>query len=77
MYRIPIIYPLDPQKLNKKEGPSEEASIPLRRRKEIIIASKAMERPGGKGKEGKSGTGSDLLGKVHERSPEGPEKECK
>ena len=33
-----MIHRLDPQKFNKKDGPSEEASIPLRRGKEIILA---------------------------------------
>jgi hypothetical protein len=29
-----MINPTDPMKLNKKEGPSEDASIPLRRREQ-------------------------------------------
>jgi hypothetical protein len=43
-YSIPMIQLIDCVKLNKKEGPSEDASIPLRREKKRIM--------GGKGKEG-------------------------
>ena len=31
------MYPTEPEKLNKKEGPSEDASIPLRRGNKIIM----------------------------------------
>jgi hypothetical protein len=44
MYRTPRIKHIDYKKFNKKEGPSNDASIPLRRGKKIIT--------GGRGREG-------------------------
>ena len=42
---IPMIYPTDHKKFNKKEGPSEDASILLRTLNKIIIGRKGRERP--------------------------------
>ena len=36
-YRILMIQPTDHKKCNKQKGPSEDASIPLRMGKEIIM----------------------------------------
>jgi hypothetical protein len=42
-----VICLTDPEKLNKKEGPSEDASIILLRRgNKIIMGGKRRERPG-------------------------------
>jgi hypothetical protein len=38
-----MIHPTDPKKLNNKEGPSEDASIPLRRGNKIIIGGREKE----------------------------------
>jgi hypothetical protein len=35
--RIPVIQLIDHMKLNKKEGPSVDASIPIRRGNKIIM----------------------------------------
>ena len=43
-YRMPMIFPTNPKKLNKKEGQSKYALIILRRRNETVI--------GGRGREG-------------------------
>jgi hypothetical protein len=39
-----MVYPTDPKKLDKKEGPSEDASIPLRRRNKITMGGRGKER---------------------------------
>ena len=36
-YRLLLIYPTDPKKLNKKEGPSKDASIPLKKGNKIFM----------------------------------------
>jgi hypothetical protein len=51
MYRIPIIQSTE-FKVNKLKGPSENASIPLGRRKKAIIGGRG--RKGGRG-EGEHG----------------------
>jgi hypothetical protein len=33
-FRMPMIHSIDHMMLNKKEGPSEDVSVPLRRKKE-------------------------------------------
>jgi hypothetical protein len=50
-YRIPMIHPTDTKKLNKKEGSSEDASIPLRKENKIIIRVRKGEESGGRGME--------------------------
>ena len=58
-YKIPMIQPTDPKKFNKKEGPSENASIPLRRRNAIIRKADRRRDLGGRVEgERKRGTGS-------------------
>ena len=44
--RIPTIQLTDHMKLNKKEGQSVDASIPLRRRNRIIMRGRGREGPG-------------------------------
>ena len=64
-------------KFNEKEGPSEDASIPLRRRNKIIIV--------GRGKEGtrwERAGGGEKVSRIRywrrqKRSPEGLENEWK
>ena len=46
MYRTPRIKHIDYKKFNKKEGPSNDASIPLRRGNKIIMGGRGRERPG-------------------------------
>ena len=46
MYRIPMIQPKDPKKFNKKEEPSEDALIPLRRGNKMTIGGRGKEGPG-------------------------------
>jgi hypothetical protein len=43
---MPKIYPTDPKKLNKKEGPSKDASIPPGRGNKIIMGGRGREGPG-------------------------------
>ena len=43
-----MIYLTDPKKLNEKEGPSEDASIPLRRENKIIMEGRRREGLGWK-----------------------------
>jgi hypothetical protein len=53
-HRMHRIQPIDPKTFNKKEGPSEDVSIPLRRGNKIIMGSREREEPGWKrGAEGK------------------------
>ena len=53
----------DPKKLNKKEGPSEDASIPLRRGNKIIMGGRGREGPGWeRGQGGKGGPESGIGG---------------
>jgi hypothetical protein len=52
-YRIPMIHPTDHKMFNKKQGPSEDASIPLRREKKITMGGRVGLQMGeGKGKGG-------------------------
>jgi hypothetical protein len=44
--RVPIKHPKDPEKLNKKDAPSEDVSITLRRRNKIIMGGKWREGSG-------------------------------
>jgi hypothetical protein len=46
MYRTPRIKHIDYKKFNKKEGPSNDASIPLRRVKKIITGGRGREGSG-------------------------------
>ena len=46
-----MIHPTDPKKLNKKEGSSEDASIPLRKENKIIMGVRKGEESGGRGME--------------------------
>ena len=43
-----MIHPMNPKKLNKKEGLSEHASIPLRRENKIIMGGRGSEELGWK-----------------------------
>jgi hypothetical protein len=45
-FRIPMIHPTDPKKLNKKEGPNEDASIPLRKGQQKVMRGREKEGPG-------------------------------
>jgi len=65
-----MIKPTDLKKFIRKEGPSEDTSIPLRRGNKIII--------GGRGKKERSWRRGRVRCKVRqERSPEGQENEWK
>ena len=44
-YRIPMIQPRNHKKFNKKEGPSEDASVPLRMGNKIIMGGSEREGP--------------------------------
>ena len=63
-YRTPRIKHIDYKKFNKKEGPSNDVSIPLRQGKKIITGGKGREGPGWKRVRGeeKWGTGSGIGG---------------
>jgi hypothetical protein len=76
-YRIARRQHTDCKKCDKQKCPSEDASIPRRKRKEIIMGGRGGGRDlGGRGEEeGKRGIGSDLMGREQERSPEGQENE--
>jgi hypothetical protein len=41
-----MIEPIEFKKINKKEGPSENASIPLGRRNKIIMKGRGKKEPG-------------------------------
>jgi hypothetical protein len=41
-----MIHPIDPKKLNKKEGPSEDTSIPCQRGNKIIMGDREREGHG-------------------------------
>jgi hypothetical protein len=41
-----MIQPKDPKKFNKKEEPSEDALIPLRRGNKMTIGGRGKEGPG-------------------------------
>lgn len=45
-HRIPMIHSTDPEKLNNKEGPSEDAGIFLRRGNKIVIGGGCREGTG-------------------------------
>jgi hypothetical protein len=56
-----MIQSTDHKELNKKKSPSEDASIPLRRGKKIIMGGREREGPGRRVKgEGQRGAGSDM-----------------
>ena len=56
-----MIQPSDPKKLNKKEGPSKDASIPLRRGNKIVMGGRGKKELGGRGeREGNRGAGSGM-----------------
>jgi hypothetical protein len=44
-YRTPMIYPTDHKKLHKKEGSSEDTSIPLRMENKIIMGVRGRGGP--------------------------------
>ena len=44
-FRTPMIQLSDHMKLNRKEGPSVDASIPLRRGNKIIMGGRGREGP--------------------------------
>ena len=70
MFRISMMQLIDHMKLNKKEGQSVDASIPLRREKKIIRGGRGRDL-GGRG-EGKGIKGNTFrYGGRQERSPEG------
>ena len=50
-----MLHSTDPKKLNKKEGPSEDASIPLRRGNKIVMGDRG--RKGTVWERGESGEG--------------------
>jgi hypothetical protein len=66
-----MINPTDCKKLNKKECPSEDASIPLRRGNKIIMEAEGVgqgwEKEGSKGNKG-AGSSMDET----EEKPRGP-----
>jgi hypothetical protein len=69
------LHPTDPKKLNKKDRPSENASIPLRRENKVIVGGRGMERHECEGA-GSRGTGSGV-GRKQKKSPEDQENEWK
>ena len=58
IYKIPMTYPRDRKKLNKKEGPSEDASVLPRRRNKITMGDREREESvsAGKGEESTKGS---------------------
>ena len=68
-----MIQPTDHIKLNKKEGPSEDAGISLRKRNKIDIGGRWREELG---QTGKGGMGSGAGGR-QDRSLEGQENKSK
>ena len=58
IYNIPMIYPTDHKKLNKKEGPSEHASVSPRRRNKIVMGDRYREESVSVGKGEESTKGS-------------------
>jgi hypothetical protein len=67
-----MIHSTDPKKLNRKEGPSEDVSIPLRRGKKIIMGHRGREGPewmSRRGNGGRSRNGGE--GETGEK-PRGP-----
>jgi hypothetical protein len=71
-----MIYSTDPKKLSKKEGPSMDASITLRRENRIIMGGRCREEPrwerevGGK-------RGQEQVWGGQESGPEGQQNEWK
>jgi hypothetical protein len=59
------------------KGPSEDASILLRRGNKIIVGGRRMEGPGCKRREGKGKRGQDQVWQRQERSPKVQQNECK
>jgi hypothetical protein len=56
-----MIKPTDPKKLNKKEGPSKNVPIPLRRGNKIIMGVERWKYLSGRWEGGgKSGAGSGM-----------------
>jgi hypothetical protein len=71
-YRIPRIQPRDLRKFNKQKGPSEDASIPLRRGNKIIMGGSKREGPGReKGGSGHRGNGSRYGGRDRREAQRG------
>jgi hypothetical protein len=60
-YRILLVHPTGPKKLNKKEGPSEDASIPLRKRNKIIKRVRGREGTGWERWWGEESEGQDQV----------------
>ena len=58
-----------PKKLNKNDGPSEDAAIPLRRGNEIILAGRGKEGP--EWEKGRGGAGLDIGGGETGEKPRG------
>jgi hypothetical protein len=50
-YKIPMIYPTDPKTLNKREGPSKDAWITVRRGNKTVIGGRGRENWVGEGSE--------------------------
>ena len=50
-YRIPRIKSTELKKVNKQKGPSEDASIPLRRKRKAITEGQGSKWPGWKRRE--------------------------
>ena len=74
--KIPRIQPTYCKKFNNKEGPSEDASIPLRRGNKIITGGRGRVGPGSEmGVEEEKGMVVRNGGQQQERSPEGQENE--
>ena len=71
-YRIPRRQPTERKKFNKQEGPTEDASIPLRRGNKIVTGGRGKEGPEWeRDREGKRRTGPGMGGGGQKRSPEG------
>jgi hypothetical protein len=73
MFRIAMIQLTDHMKLNKKEGPSVDTSIPLRKDHKIIMGGRWKEAPWWeRGQERKGGEGSCIREETGEmlREPE-------
>jgi hypothetical protein len=65
-----MIHPTDCKKFNKQKCPSEEAAIPCRRGKEIILGSRGREEPGWK--RGGDGKGNRIRYVGTGEKPRGP-----
>jgi hypothetical protein len=67
-----MMYPRAPKKLNKKKGPSDDASIPLRRKNRIIKGKRGRELS--ERGEGKEYRGQEQMWKETGERPRGTEK---